>query len=500
MKKKIVNHIFVGLGFAIAYALYIVCRWSDTTFGVGLDEIVFTMTFPLKGANTAPVASALKYCLPGLIAVIVAYAVFAVIDIRCSFTKNIALKIKDRIFSIDLRRLIRRAVALLSCLSIILSFIYADRTYKVVDYVKTQLSVSDIYETHYVDPTNMTFTLKNKDGKYKNLLYIYLESMETTYTSKDNGGRQDKCHIPNLVKLANENVSFSNTDKLGGFHNTAGTGYTLGALVSTTSGVPFSFSSGVSHGLSTKAAGLVTVGDILDEFGYKQEFLCGSDASFAGRDEYFTQHGNYELYDLFTAREKGYVPKDYFEFWGIEDKYLYEIAKDELTRLSQEDAPFNLTMLTVDTHHTGGYVCNICGNDFNSPTENVVACADRQLGSFIEWCKKQSFFEDTVIIISGDHPRMDTFMVDGIDYFDRTVYNCIIGSELTPEHTQNRTFTSLDMFPTTLSALGFSWGGARLGLGTDMFSGEETLAERLGYDYLNNELGKQSKYYMNNFY
>ena len=194
------------------------------------------------------------------------------------------------------------------------------------------------------------------------------------------------------------------------------------------------------------------------------------------------------------------MPKDYFEFWGIEDKYLYEIAKDELTRLSQEDAPFNLTMLTVDTHHTGGYVCNICGNDFNSPTENVVACADRQLGSFIEWCKKQSFFEDTVIIISGDHPRMDTFMVDGIDYFDRTVYNCIIGSELTPEHTQNRTFTSLDMFPTTLSALGFSWGGARLGLGTDMFSGEETLAERLGYDYLNNELGKQSKYYMNNFY
>lgn len=61
--------------------------------------------------------------------------------------------------------------------------------------------------------------------------------------------------------------------------------------------------------------------------------------------------------------------------------------------------------------------------------------------------------------------------------------------------TKNSTFTSLDMFPTILSALGYEWGGARLGLGTDMFSGEPTLAEQLGYETLDSELAKNSKFY-----
>ena len=321
--------------------------------------------------------------------------------------------------------------------------------------------------------------------------------METTYASVEDGGEQEINYIPYLSTLAKQNTSFSDGEGLGGFHNSAKTGYTMGALLSTTAGIPFSFPIGYNDmgQRNSFASNLTTLGDILSGLGYTQEFLCGSDSNFAGRDIYFRQHGNYEIFDLFTAREKGYIAEDYFEFWGYEDKILYEIAKDELTRLSEGDKPFNLTMLTVDTHHVSGYLCSECGDEYKTQTENVVSCADRLLGNFIDWCRKQDFWEDTVIVITGDHPRMDTDMVEGVDYYDRTIYNCFINSEKEPVNTYNRLFTSLDMFPTILSALGYEWGGSRLGIGTDMFSNMPTLAEQIGYNELNTELSKSSKFY-----
>ena len=59
----------------------------------------------------------------------------------------------------------------------------------------------------------------------------------------------------------------------------------------------------------------------------------------------------------------------------------------------------------------------------------------------------------------------------------------------------NREATTLDMFPTTLAALGVSIEGDRLGMGTNLFSDEETLAEKLGIEKLNEELMYKSKFY-----
>ena len=219
---------------------------------------------------------------------------------------------------------------------------------------------------------------------------------------------------------------------------------------------------------------------------------------FAGRQNYFEQHGNYNVIDYYDMIEKGYIDKDYYVWWGIEDHKLYDIAKTELLELSQKEAPFNFTMLTVDTHHIDGYVCDICDNTYDSQLANVIQCADNQIYDFINWCKGQSFYEDTVILITGDHFRMDSSLVENAP--ERRLYNCFINSAKTPSGSiKNRIFTSLDLFPTTLSAMGFEIKGNRLGLGTDLFSDTDTLAEEIGYDAFNAELGKYSKYYEENF-
>ena len=58
-------------------------------------------------------------------------------------------------------------------------------------------------------------------------------------------------------------------------------------------------------------------------------------------------------------------------------------------------------------------------------------------------------------VISGDHLTMDSDFCENIDPdYTRTVYNVIINSPIQPQQEKNRSFTTMDMFPTTLASLG----------------------------------------------
>ncbi|RGI84038.1 hypothetical protein DXD91_11400 [Anaerobutyricum hallii] len=123
----------------------------------------------------------------------------------------------------------------------------------------------------------------------------------------------------------------------------------------------------------------------------------------------------------------------------------------------------------------------------------------------MQWIKKQDFYKDTTIIIAGDHTSMvDTgskFWKSLSNDYQRTVYNAIINPQCAYKKkvTEKRKFSTMDMFPTTLAALGVEIDGNKLGLGTDLFSGEETLREQLGANYINKELKRNDKMY-NQFY
>ncbi len=478
--------ILFGAIFLFSSALTVLGVWYMDTFEMDFEELLYTVLSPVGGTGQSTVADILSACLVPVLLLGLGY-----------FGVSVLLWGGGRA-----RHVLRVIGAVLCIVGLLASCVFAMFAFRIPEYLEASRGTSELYERYYVDPDTVKIT--DLDGKPKNLIYIYLESMETTYASKEVGGEQPEInYIPRLTALAEENISFSDGEGLGGFHSIAGTSWTMGALMGTTSGVPFSLAvfGGSSHNSLGKDGnfvnGLTALGDILETMGYRQEFLCGSDIRFAGRDTYFTQHGNYEIFDYYSAYNAGYV--DDFVFWGLPDHVLYDIARAELTKLSSEDGPFNFTMLTVDTHHVGGYVCEVCGSEYETGLENVVSCADAQLGEFIDWCREQDFYEDTVIIVTGDHPRMDSQLVKNSDILDRTIYNCYINSESDPKETRNRVFTSLDLFPTTLAAMGYAIEGERLGLGTNLFSAMPTLAERQGYAWLEDQVSKRSDYYVEHF-
>jgi len=89
------------------------------------------------------------------------------------------------------------------------------------------------------------------------------------------------------------------------------------------------------------------------------------------------------------------------------------------------------------------------------------------------------------------------FEVDEKQQYDKKVVNLIINSQVKTEKT-NRAYSTMDLYPTTLAALGVKIEGNKLALGTNLFSEELTLIEKYGLEYVNNELMKTSKFYDKN--
>ncbi len=487
--------------FVIGVAATALSVWYRNTFSIPFKDLLYTLLSPLAGTGQTTIDLVLDAVLPATCVALVLAA-----GILIFFT------VKFRRFR-RLRCIGAGICAFAFAFGCTFTFFSLRMNEYVVDAVlnsptfnPSQDPDNTFYGLYYADPDDVTYVAHEEP---KNLICIYLESMETTYADRENGGNQAGInYIPNLTAFAKEHTSFSDSNRMGigGFRSPDGTAWTMGALLATTAGIPFSLSvfGAESHNnlgnYDELFPGLITLGDILEKYDYNQEFLCGSDASFAGRDKYFSQHGGYEIFDLHTAREKGYIDPDYYVWWGFEDSILYQIAKDEVTRLAAMDEPFNLTMLTVDTHHVDGYICSQCQNEYHSVTGNVVSCADRQVAAFVEWCQSQPFYEDTVIVIMGDHPRMDTSLVKGVHESDRTMYNCFINADLVSQgRLYDRDMTSFDMFPTTLAALGFTIYGDRLGLGTNLFSETPTLAEEHSYAWLDREVGRYHDYYVDKF-
>ena len=470
----------------VSYLCFFAARWFVTVYGrIGFDSILFTLQSSMDGVQSDLVRSfLLRAALPCAV---------------CTFL-SCAILLLLRQFPV------RGLVSILSSVVLALGLtVYAAVDVELTDYVWNILNRSALYEDEYVDPDTVRITFPEKK---RNLVYLMLESMEVSYLSEELGGGSARNFIPELYELAQENTNFSHSDGVGGFHATNGASWTIGAIVAQTAGIPLKTPEGLEdwqNGYGKDGVflpGVTSITNILDEAGYHTSFLCGSDANFGGRKTYYQTHGTDKIYDIYTARRDGIVPRDYFVWWGMEDLYLFRYAMEELSELSKLDEPFAFTMLTVDTHHIGGYQCAYCTDEFEETYEQSISCSSRQVLEFVKWMQTQPWWENTTVIITGDHLSMDNGYfqrnVDG-DY-ERLVYNCILNAPVSTENTKNRIYCGVDLFPTTLAALGCTIEGDRLGLGTNLFSNKPTLAEKWGYERFNNELGKASDFYIEHFH
>lgn len=461
------------------------------------SQVLYTLQNPMEGSENTWSEAVSGFFIrqwPWLILATLIYAVLIYIWIA-SKKEKLLFKGKLQLGVKKLKVVFLGLLAVLVALNVLQSTILY-RMFGIDEYNESLNQTSDLYERFYADPRSTKITFPDK----KNLVYILCESMESTFAGQDEGGGFKKSLIPELSELAKDNTDFSaDPDVLNGGLTPGNTGWTIAGIVAQSMGVPLNIGNGDFNrnfeDESQFLPHLTGMGEILQENGYSNYFMCGSEAAFGGRKNYFEQHGDYEIFDYFTAKKDGIIDQDYRVWWGMEDNKLYTYAKKELTEISKADQPFNFTMLTVDTHFTDGYKCPDCPDEFDTQYENVIHCSDHKVAAFVKWIQQQDWYEDTTIVIAGDHKSMDGMVNENIpEGYERKTFFTVING---PEYKLNRTrqFATLDIYPTIIEALGATIDGDRLGLGTSLYANKNTLVEEMGFEELNRQMNAKSEFY-----
>lgn len=510
-KERIAARAAHFLGGALIFVMLLLTfsyMWARENYGnISFAEIIFYINMPLEGTDSSFWASIL------LQAVLPACLAFLPLALYMYWPSKRAWWVRSKHRGVWLRAFPLRTPLILpvivSALWLYVMYGFADQEFRISTYIEKQMQQSSFIADEYVDPRDVTITFPEKK---KNLITVYIESAETSSQDRENGGFFDVNYIPEMTALAKAFVSFSHSDKLEGAAVAPATGWTIAGLVAQTAGLPLKLfryedGDGTDNSMNKFAyfmPGATTLGDLLEEQGYRNVFMAGSDFTFGGRRAYYTQHGHYEVYDYIQAKEQGVIPQDYKETWGFEDRKLYAWAKEVITELAAGDQPFHFSMITVDTHAPYGYTCPICpAAEGEYEFEAPLRCSSLQIGEFIDWCRTQPFFEDTTIVVTGDHSSMVPAFYGDVWYEKHTgdtgrkIYNVFINAETEPVKENGRLFTTMDFFPTTLAAMGVTIEGDRLGLGTNLFSPEETLAEKYGYEVMFDQMDRKSTFYNN---
>ncbi len=402
------------------------------------------------------------------------------------------------------------------CVILGVIIIYTDEDFAFSYFITklTHKEYSNFYEEHYI--IQDSFPLQDSIKKPNNLIIIFAESMESTFSANNipmnvNGGGQheynERFHItsnedsifspfgeliPNLTQIALKHTNFSDTNVLGGIMQTNGTGYTIAGIVGYMCGIPlnmpiYTFNQNIVLNSAT------CISDILHKKGYNQVMILGSNNIFQGKHYFLISHNIIDK-DVGYYKNIGKLPIDYEVNWGFEDSTLFTFAKEELIELSATSEPFALYLLTTDTHFQMPHEfvdINICP-DLENNARNSFTCSDRIIGEFVSWLQQQDFYHNTTIVILGDHLSMRMFDANS----HRRIYNAFINPHFsitpTKELTHNRILSHFDITTLILDSIGFRV--EEFGLGRNPLT-NKTLLEINDLNEFNRLITQDSKVY-----
>ena len=312
------------------------------------------------------------------------------------------------------------------------------------------------FATHYVPPTVKRLVA----ARPKNLVLVYVESLESSYQRSDVFGRDLLASLTDLKPS-----SFETYEQL------PGTGFTMAALVSTQCGVPLQLVGVLDWQKQGEQAEhflprAKCLGDLLRAHGYRNVFMGGAALSFSGKGKFLSQHSFEETFGRTEWLNLG-TPRSRLSGWGLHDDDLFEQAKLKLRRLHDAGQPFNLTLLTVDSHWPAGFLSPGCLQRGAKELDEVVECTAHLVADLVAFVRTSGYDEDTNIVVIGDHLSPPNSLSGRLSKVGkRTIYNAFFARE-SPK--PNRaTIVHFDMLPTILDFIGLRPEGGRAGLG---FSG-----------------------------
>lgn len=317
----------------------------------------------------------------------------------------------------------------------------------------------------------------------KNLIYIYLESVESTFLRED----QFPGLMKNLQRIEKESLSIK------GIRQAPMTEWTIAGMTASQCGIPLAsvfpkVNGQKRRGLAALPATYCT-GDWLRDSGAYLVYMGGADLAFASKGKFYSEHGFSEVMggDDIEAYLGRALPRSK---WGVYDDDLFEAIYKKLNEIHKDKQPYALVALTLDTHSPEGHDTPECiklgiSHPSDSIIEQRLACADYLIGKFFDWFKESEISKNTILIIASDHfiMRNDT-KVTTIE--NRENLFLVYGPGIKPAMIRRNACT-MDIAPTVMSLLSDKEVPG-LGLGRNLLGAQPTLIEQMGFDEFSRQL------------
>lgn len=353
-----------------------------------------------------------------------------------------------------------------------------------IDYNIYSKTTSRLYEERYVHPKDIE--VKFEDNK-RNLIVIYLESFEHYFQNAEYYGDN---LIVNLANYQKEGQYSANHLSL------EGTDYSIASIVTSLCGIPYRFSPKRDIWKSKFfLPQAVCMPEILKDNGYQTAFIKAADITFTDANLFLLQHGFDEA--IGVDEIKKYYPKDGFEekhigsFGGVTDRTLFDFAKKKID-MFDDDKPFMLGLFSLDTHMPDYHLDESCEEKFGD-LRDVFKCTDKAVYEFVEWFKTTKYYENTTILIMGDH--LLPVRIEGQVNAKRGIYNVFLNLPSELKFDVNKKFALFDLAPSILESVGAKIKPRALGLGRTLFGDEVSLIEEIGERKLNIKIMQRSEVY-----
>lgn len=496
-KKTISQTAFRFVVFFLAFFIISLMLWLKKEFGkVSFDQVLYHLQFGSEGILTADksmINAFFNKCIltPSILALL-----FTLMNNNIfNLIKNIYLYLKEKISSLCHRLRIAQKIPSIPLHFSILIFaiIFASHKLSIFSYIVDNISPNkvDFYATQYISPSSVKLDVKNP----KNLVLIYIESLESTYSDLS---VFEEDFIQNVSTEALNGISFNKQ------RQAAGTSWTMAGIVSTQCGIPLKAPLGGGGERRRNQATELTpdflpnttcLGDILKERNYHNVFMGGASLQFAGKGNFFKTHHYDEIY----GREEFVSllgPKLPLNHWGLFDDDLLQMAKDKMDKLESGNQPYNLTVLTLDTHQPEGNLSKTCIGYGAVKFKDIVRCSARLVSDFVSYMDEKGYLENTTVVVLGDHLAMTNPMIKKLKKAEgRFVFNNYIAKH--SKLIKNRDeITAVDHFPSILESMNIKIEGGKLGLGISGFTTMDVPDTKDRFELLDNYGTKASKTYM----
>ena len=469
-------------------------KWIYRNFGqlINVDQIMWTLSYSSEGADPTLISSIYKnICTASVLSLL--WVIFVFFFNKSSSLKLIIRKLICAIvnLSIYIANLKKQKyyINYKNCGLVFLFFVSLISLYKVAKLMNNRYDIVTYYENQQLankyDHIRENYSVPSiKEVKFtdkKNLVLVMGESLESNFNFL-------VPLTPNLDKLETKGTS---VDRL---VNTYGSSWTIGALTGWHFGLPLKLP--VHHNEYHSPNGFLpnalSIFDILNANGYKLVMMLGSNRSFSGKGTLFSEHGNFEILDSDYWIKNGWdINKYKGSDWGYSDEFLFDRARDKYKELQNQGEPFVLLIETVDTHFVNGY-CPKEKRIYNDIRDAYLE-SDRQISSFADYVlhnKKTPL----VMGVIGDHFYMGE--PDIFKSIKRNIRNIFLGDvPAVPVEKKNKLNGAVDIAPSILQAVGATWNSSRFGLGTSIFSKEDSLVQKLGVKTYDKYVAMPSKLY-----